>query len=145
MSATVSTVVSSARFTVDEIELSISNIATSTKVGERGNNEHALELASFQDKKLTFTRGTESFNLTLADMYRADVSTVAVKTKKSIEFAEFEESIMQQLENFRESVSGVSIDSELTNMMAFQKAFEASARVVRVIDNLTDSVISLVG
>ena len=78
-------------------------------------------------------------------MYRADVSTVAVKTKKSIEFAEFEESIMQQLENFRESVSGVSIDDELTNMMAFQKAFEASARVVRVIDNLTDSIISLAG
>jgi flagellar hook-associated protein 1 FlgK len=43
----------------------------------------------------------------------------------------------------RDSVSGVSVDEEMTNMMKYQKAFEASARLVTTVSEMLDSVINL--
>ncbi|HYH00178.1 MAG TPA: flagellar hook-associated protein FlgK [Terriglobales bacterium] len=51
--------------------------------------------------------------------------------------------IMRQLSNQRAAVSGVSLDEEAANLIRYQRAFEAAARVVSVIDDLTQTVINL--
>jgi flagellar hook-associated protein 1 FlgK len=43
----------------------------------------------------------------------------------------------------RDSASGVSLDEEMTNLTKFQRAYQASARVINTIDTLFDSVLSL--
>jgi len=43
----------------------------------------------------------------------------------------------------RSSVSGVNIDEETTNLMMYQKAYEASSRFMSIIDNLLETLISL--
>ena len=48
-----------------------------------------------------------------------------------------------QIEALRESVSGVSLDEELTRLLIFQRAFEASARLITVADDLLQTVINL--
>ena len=41
----------------------------------------------------------------------------------------------------RNSVTGVSMDEEMADLMKYQRAYEASARVVRTIDDLLDTII----
>ncbi len=43
----------------------------------------------------------------------------------------------------RDAVSGVSLDEEMTNLVRFQKAYQASARIVSVVDQMLDIVVNL--
>ena len=45
----------------------------------------------------------------------------------------------------RDSVSGVSLDEEMTDLMKYQRAFQASSRVFSVIDDLLDNVVNRLG
>lgn len=51
--------------------------------------------------------------------------------------------ILQQLQNQRSAVSGISLDEEAANLLRSQRAFEAAARVVSVVNELTDTAIPL--
>lgn len=51
--------------------------------------------------------------------------------------------VLQQLDNQRGSVSGVSLDEEAANLVRFQRAFEASARVVSVVDQMLQTVLAM--
>ena len=42
----------------------------------------------------------------------------------------------------RDSVSSVSMDEEMGDLMKFQRAYQANARVVRVIDEMLDGLIN---
>ncbi len=50
--------------------------------------------------------------------------------------------ITQQLQKQRDSVSGVSIDEEMTNLINFQQAYDASARFITTISNLYDTLVN---
>jgi flagellar hook-associated protein 1 FlgK len=43
----------------------------------------------------------------------------------------------------RDSVSGVSLDEEMTDLIRFQRAFEASARLVVTIAEMLETVVNL--
>src|SRR5581483_2731201 len=51
--------------------------------------------------------------------------------------------ILQQLQNQRSAISGVSLDEEATNLLRYQRAYEASARVITTLDELTGVAINL--
>ena len=51
--------------------------------------------------------------------------------------------VLQNLEARRESVSGVSIDEEVTHLIRLQAAFEANARVIGTIDEILDDLLSI--
>lgn len=52
-------------------------------------------------------------------------------------------SMLTQLENLRASVSGVSIDEETASILQFQRAFQASARIISVVDELLQTTLSM--
>jgi flagellar hook-associated protein 1 FlgK len=52
-------------------------------------------------------------------------------------------SIMQQLTNRRESISGVSLDEELMDIMKYQMAYNAAGKMVSTVNELLDTLISL--
>ncbi len=47
------------------------------------------------------------------------------------------------LTNQRDSVSGVSIDEEMTNLMQFQKAYEASAELITTLNEMLQTVVNM--
>jgi flagellar hook-associated protein 1 FlgK len=53
--------------------------------------------------------------------------------------------IAGQVDASRESVSGVNIDEEMTNMLAFQHGYQAAGRLVTAIDEMLDTLINRTG
>jgi flagellar hook-associated protein 1 len=53
--------------------------------------------------------------------------------------------LTDNLKDRRESVSGVSLDEEMTNLMRFQRAYQASARAMSTTDEMLDILINRTG
>ncbi len=52
--------------------------------------------------------------------------------------------IVNQLKNQRDSVTGVSMDEEMTRMVQYQQAYEAAAKVITTVDEMMATVIQMV-
>ncbi|MNT78731.1 Flagellar hook-associated protein 1 [compost metagenome] len=80
---------------------------------------------------------------TMDDFYNTQVGQVGALTQRAIKAQESQKNMMSQLTNIRESISGVSLDEETTKMIEFQKAYDASARLIRTADEMFDTVLNL--
>jgi flagellar hook-associated protein 1 FlgK len=49
-----------------------------------------------------------------------------------------------QLENYRETLSGVSIDEEMINLVKFQNAYQAAAKLITTADDMMQSVLNMI-
>jgi len=110
--------------------LSASNLKT-TDSGNSGANEVAIALAELDDFTSSNLRGNSfaGFVSEMASDLGFELSNVNTQLEN-------QELVMSQLEDQRASVSGVSIDEELANIIRFQRSFEASAHVLKVMDEL---------
>jgi len=82
---------------------------------------------------------------TVVEQYRSLVFQIGSETASAQIDSSQHASMLTQLENLRSSVSGVSINEETTNIIQFQRAFQASARVVSVIDELLQTTLGMTG
>jgi len=55
------------------------------------------------------------------------------------------EILRQEIDNAREEVKGVSLDEEMANMIKYQHAFSAAAKVITAVDQMIQTVINMVG
>ena len=122
----------------DHIKSSTNNIAAGLQADAPSDNRGALAIANLQNSH--FLSNGQS---TLDDFYNSIVSDVGVTSSRNNEALGQTKSILTQLEKVREQVSGVSIDEETTNLMQFQHAFDASARVIKIADEVLDTIIKL--
>ena len=117
--------------------------------GQNSNSDgaNALKLIGLQSR-LSFNSVTHvssgSGAFTFDEFYSSIVSNLGIQSfSTQANFAQ-QEGILLQLNTRRESVSGVSIDEEFINMVKFQQAYNASARLIGIVDELLDTVISQV-
>jgi flagellar hook-associated protein 1 FlgK len=109
-----------------------------------GDNRNALALAQLKNTPLTFTVDGNSTTSSISSYFNAFVSSVGVDTQNAGNATLQNESFLKQLNTLRESNSGVSLDEELTNMIKYQRAFEASARVITTASDMLDTVMGLI-
>lgn len=81
-------------------------------------------------------------NSTFEEYYARLVTEVGGNAKGAGDMAVNQDAIKKQITALRDSVSGVSTDEELTKMLQFQYGFQASARMISVLDNLLDVIIN---
>jgi flagellar hook-associated protein 1 len=105
-----------------------------------GNNKNALSLAGLKDKAVSTSAG----NLSLGGYYNSLVSNVGVGVQNAQRATNLSNSVLIQMNNLRESQSGVSLDEEMTNLIKYQKAFEGSAKVINTATEMMDIVLGLV-
>ncbi|WDC83922.1 flagellar basal body rod C-terminal domain-containing protein [Caloramator sp. mosi_1] len=79
---------------------------------------------------------------TIEGYYKGTISELGVSNQEAKRMVKNQENLVDQLVIRRESVSGVSIDEEMTNMLQFQRAYEANAKMISVIDQLLDVVVN---
>ena len=113
--------------------------ASATVEGLPGDNTNALALIELQNQ-LTMNGGSSTFHDYYKDIVQGIGSTLQ-QTERDYDAQEF---TLQQMDAMRESTSGVSIDEEMANLMKFQRAFEASAKLIALADEMLQTVIEMV-
>ena len=81
--------------------------------------------------------------ITLEEKYLQTVGNVGLETGKAKLDAEQASGILAQAHNIRERLAGVSIDEETANMVRFQHAYEASAKIMQTADEMFKTIIDL--
>ncbi len=112
--------------------------------GNAGANELALAVAEVAQKKFSTSSG-DLVDGTIGGFYNRTVTGLA-QTITGVDSELADQKIIQgMITNQRDAVSGVSMDEEVADLMKFQRAFQASSRVIGVIDSMLESLINSVG
>jgi len=82
---------------------------------------------------------------TIGDQYGREVASIGVQSSTAQSQASNQGVLVTQLERQRQEVSGVSIDEEATHLIQYQHAYQASARVISVVDSMLDTLINGTG
>lgn len=115
----------------------------------KGNNDMALLLAGIKDKKVNFDPTTTGQSIlkdgTFDEFFRSIVGQLGVQSQEATRQATNQQALVDQVDSNRQGVSGVSLDEEMANMIKFQKAYSAAARVMTTFDEMLDKVINSMG
>lgn len=106
--------------------------------GGTGENQVALALAQLAGKKLPALNGqtlSQGYSQTVAALGQ---SLASVNTQLSDQ-----EVVEKMLTQQRSSVSGVSLDEEMTDLTKFQRAYQASAKLISIVDEMLDTVVNM--
>ncbi len=113
--------------------------ASGTPGGVPGDNSTAIAIANLQ-YALTMSGGTATFD----DYYNSVVSDVGNDVQSASINFDHQTSMVNHLNNYRESISGVSLDEEMINLIKFQHAYDAAAKLITTADELLNTVINMV-
>lgn len=103
-----------------------------------GDNSVVLQMAQLATKSIANLKGltfSESYNTGVAK-FGQDISNVETQLQA-------QEAVQKLLLKQRDSISGVSIDEEVAGLMIYQRGFQASARLLTVIDSLIEDVLQM--
>lgn len=113
------------------------NIAASSVAGQAGNNQNALNMVNLRNKAVINGENFYQSALSLISSPGTTLSTIKsdIQTKQSAQ---------QMLQNQQDSVSGVNIDEELSKMIKFQNAYQASAKVIVAGKQMFDALLNTI-
>lgn len=77
--------------------------------------------------------------------YRAVITDFGIEVEEALNYSDAQTTMLDTIENDRSAISGVSLDEELTNMLKYQHAYNAAARMVTIIDTMIDKVVNGTG
>ncbi|PCJ19139.1 MAG: flagellar hook-associated protein FlgK [Candidatus Cloacimonadota bacterium] len=107
-----------------------------SSAGASGNGTRVIETVGLNSK----FRGDPK---SLSDFFASTVANIGVKAEETIRLRNNTEVVFTQLETERQSVMGVSIDEELTNMIQFQQGFNASARIISMVNEMLTQIVNI--
>lgn len=125
--------------------------------GPSGDGSRAQAISKLQDTKLDFLGGEMEYDpetmgikesatgKTIRGEYGSIVTKIGVSKKHSDDMIDNQLAVAQQLLMKKESVSGVSMNEEISDMIKFQQAYNANAKVISVISEMLDTLIQRTG
>nr|WP_066366959.1 flagellar hook-associated protein FlgK [Neobacillus fumarioli] len=119
---------------------SLNKIAAATKASV-GDGSNAQAIADIKSTILTINNSST----TAGDFYQNIIGQLGVDSQQAQRMQENTQTLLNQVDNRRQSISGVSMDEEMTNMIRFQQAYNAAARIVTTMDEVLDKVINGMG
>lgn len=116
-------------------------IGASDRPNEEGNGKNSLLLAERQTAQINIG-GTTT---TIQTFYQSMIGKLGVDGQQANKMAFNSATLQLSVENRRASISSVSLDEEMTDMIKFQQAYNASARMITVVDETLDRIINGMG
>ncbi|WP_313800886.1 flagellar hook-associated protein FlgK [Cytobacillus sp.] len=97
-----------------------------------------IDLKDYTQTNLKMTGNIKSF-------YGGLITSLGVKTREANTLTNNTLTLLDSVDRQRQSVSGVSLDEEMSNLIRFQHAYNASARNITVLDEMLDKIINGMG
>lgn len=112
----------------------------STTGAEVGNGKNAKNLGDvFFDKEVGLDGSS------VQSFYAQAIGQLGVEGQQAIKMTDSSGTLLLSVSNRRDSISSVSLDEEMTDMIRFQQAYNASARMITVMDEALDKIINGMG
>jgi flagellar hook-associated protein 1 FlgK len=112
--------------------------AASSAAALPGDNSTALAIADLQNSA-SMSAGSATF-----DQYFNSLLGVVGSNVQTAKFSlEHQDSMILSLENRRQEVSGVSLDEEMINLVKFQHAYNAAAKLITTTDEMLQTLLSI--
>ncbi|WP_194842598.1 flagellar hook-associated protein FlgK [Endozoicomonas sp. OPT23] len=115
-------------------------LAFASEKGKPGNNENLIKLTDIQDRKLVGPTGSKK---TLSGAYKALVVNTASKTSAAKAGFEASSKIHQTANSKLLGVAGVNLDEEAAQMVVFQQAYNANAKVISATNEMLNTLLRL--
>ena len=120
------------------------NIRAAAAGGAAGDGSVAQAISEIDTQSFSSSAG-DAIDGTLGESYSAAISLFSYRLSQARMHNENQTGVLSAIRGQRESMSGVSLDEEAAELMKFQRAYQASARVVSIIDSMLDTVVNGMG
>jgi flagellar hook-associated protein 1 FlgK len=104
-----------------------------------GDNSNAVAIANLQNS-LTMNGNSATFGA----YYESFIGEVGHAVQQAGSYYDHQDQMVHQLENYRESISGVSVDEEMVNLVKYQNAYQAAAKLITTADEMMQSVLDMI-
>ncbi len=112
-----------------------------SKNGDLANSDAVAEsLDKWNDDFIVFDDGSVSYNIT--EGYTHVIATIATVVEADAKSFDTQNTLVTQLDNYRQAIMGVSSDEEMASMLQFQRSYQASSRVITMVDSMLDTIIN---
>lgn len=122
-----------------DIQNDPSKIAAASAGDGAEDNGNVQELINMRNETGIFVQGTPE------DYMKSLISTMGVDSQQAERVYDHQNKILQQIDKQRMSDSGVSLDEEMSNLIRYQQAYNASAKMISVMDEIYDMTINRMG
>ena len=123
--------------TVSAVPVAGDALTISNNTGATGDNRNALKLGELQTSA-TLNGGVDTFQ----EAYGSMVAQVGVTNSQGMSNLELETSLLQQAEQYKDSVVGVNLDEEAANLMRFQQSYQAAAQLIKVSEDMFQTLMA---
>ncbi|MBC7765865.1 MAG: hypothetical protein H7Y41_05210 [Hyphomonadaceae bacterium] len=111
-----------------------------------GNNKIISLISDLRDSKIKVDIGGITYEVGTFEEYTKEITTeLAMESANATQKNDSQQLLTTSVNNRRISISGVSIDEEMTNMIQFQHAYSAAASMIKKIDENLDILINRLG
>jgi flagellar hook-associated protein 1 len=129
-----------------DIRDSLDNIANADEENPTTGDATTLhKLADLVNEEFDYGNGPDSEKASFRNYYEVIIGEMAVETQNAVRLTQNSGTLRQAVEERRMSTSAVSLDEEMTNMIQFQHAYNASARMITLQDEILDKIINGMG
>ncbi len=118
------------------------NNITASATADKGDNTIARKIANLRDTDI-MTDSTGK--VTIDEFYRSIILDMGNRGSEADKITDSQITMVKTADAQRNAISGVSMDEEMSNMMKYKFAYDASARVLNIIDSMMESIISSLG
>jgi flagellar hook-associated protein 1 FlgK len=122
----------------DDIQKDVGAIGAGFSPNAPGDNRGILALTEIEGRAIL-----DGGKSTVTDYISTVTGGVGMQMRAANENLDLQRGVVDQLTTFQQQTAGVSLDEEAMNMLQFQKAFDAGAKMIQVADNLMDTVLNL--
>lgn len=123
----------------DEVKADSRNIAVSSSAAHMSDNDVALAIANLGTGSITISGQSTTYT----DYSASIASRAGSLSGNAMDLSEYHQNLMSAVEKQRDSVSGVSIDEEMSNLIKFQYAYQAAARLMNTADLMMNTLLEI--
>ncbi len=117
-----------------------------------GDNRNAMAVSDLQYASQSISRWTcdringnteGAITTSLEDYYHSMVGSIGITSAGISRNTSFNEVMVSKLSDIRDGISAVSLDEEMTNLIKFQQAYAAAAKLISTADEMLDTLLSV--